>query len=226
MLAFFISLAVLALLTLVLFAVKLRIDMRIVLVVDQEQSLLDLELLPLGREKWRRQRRLELPAADLYAYLMKKLKQKRDYRVPGWFSNLSTQEKIVFTKKMLSVTQRFLRYVHIKELRWYSICGGEDAMETALRTGSLWAAKGIIIGVASSLCRLHHFHIKVEPDFAAQRLWSYWTGIFQVRLVHIMVIGAHICVWMIRGYLNGRTATRTTEQSSHRRVNENSYAEY
>ena len=41
----FISLAVLGtLLTLVLFAVKLRIDMRIVLVVDQEQSLLDLEL--------------------------------------------------------------------------------------------------------------------------------------------------------------------------------------
>ncbi|HQA06675.1 MAG TPA: DUF2953 domain-containing protein [Syntrophomonadaceae bacterium] len=226
MLAFFISCAIMALLVVMLFTLKIRIDIRVVLAIDQERNILDLELLPLGREKLRRQKRLQLPPGELFYQLIAKLSQKNPYQIPGWFSSLSKAQKVAFIKKMLVDVRRFVKDVHITEFHWLSICGGEDAMEAALRTGSLWAVKGIIISLASRLCHLDHFKIKVEPDFAAERLWSRFAGIFKVRLVHIMVIGAHITVWIIRGYLNGRTAKRKSVQSPHRGTNENCYAKY
>lgn len=227
MLAFFISCAILALLLAVLLTVKLRIDIRLVLVVDREQSILDLEFWPLGSERLRRQKRLQLPPGEWIVPVIARLsKNKKEHQPDGWFSSLGTGQKADFIKKMLLAAQRYGKKVYIKELHWHSICGGEDAMQAALRTGSLWAVKGIIISMASNLCHLDHFQIKVEPDFTAERLWSRFAGIFQMRLVHIMVIGAHITVWIIRGYLNGRTANRKPVQSSHRGANENCYAEY
>lgn len=226
MLTFFILCALLALLVAVLFAVKLRIDVRVVLVVDQDQSILDLELLPLGREKLRRQHRLHMPPEELVSQLIARLSPRKHFQLPGWFSSLSTSQKVVFIKKMLLIAHRFAHTICIKQLHWHSICGGEDPMQAALRTGSIWAAKETIIGLASSWCRLDHVQIKVEPDFTTDRLWSRFAGIFQVRLVHIMVVGAHIFGWMIRGYINGRTAARKPVQSSHRGINENCYAKY
>lgn len=228
MLTFLIFCAVLVPLAVLLFAVKFRIDLRVTLVLDPSQALLDLDILPLGRERWRQQHHLQIPSGQLFEQLIEKVSQKNQrYQPPGWFSSLSRSQKAAFIQKMLPVAYRFVHNVSIKELRWRSFCGGEDPMQAALRTGTLWAVKGIVLAVVSSLCRLHKIHIEVNPDFNGERLWSGFTGIFQVRLVHIMIVGAHIMVWIIRGYLNGRTAaTRESVQPPHRGVNENCYAKY
>lgn len=227
MLAFSIFCAVLALLTGLLFLVQIRINIRIVLAVDQDQRMLDVEILPVGREKWKRGRHLQAPPGQLISLLLEKLSRNRlPYRPPWWFNSMSTAQKIIAMQKILIIFKRFLSFTHIQELDWRSIYGGEDAMLTGVITGTLWAAKGTFISMVSSWCHLEHMHIGVDPDFNQERLWSRFSGIFSVRLVHIILVGAHITVWMVRGYFNGRTAARKSAQSSHRGVNENCYAEY
>jgi hypothetical protein len=228
MLAFFICGAVLVLLIGLLLVIKIRVDIRIILVVDENQRILDIEILPWGSEKWRQQYRLQMPSQAIISLILDNFfLKKKQYQLPGWFGRLSTAEKINSWLRLGPILSRAVRAVHIKTLHWRSIYGGEDAMVTALRTGSLWAAKGILISIVSSVCRLENMQIEVEPDFHQQRVWSRFSGIFQMRLVHIILVGAHIIVWMVRGYLNGRTAARRkSAQSSHRGINENCYAEY
>lgn len=227
MLAFLILGAVLALLAGLLFLVRIRIDIRIVLVVEPEQRILDMEICPLGREKWKQRHHLQVPPGQLIALLLDILSRKsQQYHPPRWFNSLSTSHKIIALQKILIILKRLLSATHIKELDWRSIYGGEDAMLTGVITGSLWAAKGILISLVSGWCHLEQMHIRVDPDFNQERLWSRFSGIFSVRLVHIILVGAHIIVWIVRGYFNGRTAARKSAQSPHRGVNENCYAEY
>lgn len=228
MLAFFICGAALALLAGLLFVIKIRIDIRIILVVDQNQRIVDIEILPWGSKKWEQQYRFQMPSQSVISLLLDNLfLKKKQYQPPSWFSRLNTAQKIGSLLRISPIISRLLLAVHIKDLYWKSIYGGEDAMATALKTGSLWAAKGVFISIVSSMCRLENMQIGVEPDFDQQRLWSRFSGIFQMRLVHIILVGAHIMVWMVRGYLNGRTAARRkSAQSPHRGINENCYAEY
>lgn len=227
MLAFLIYCAVLALLAGLLLLMPIRIDIHIVLIVDQEQRILDLEILPLGREKWKQRHHLQVPPGQLITLVLEKLSQKqRQYKPPRWFNSLSTAQKIMVMQRIMIILKQLLSATHIKELDWRSIYGGEDAMLTGVITGTLWAAKGMFISMVSSWCHLENMYIGVDPDFNQERLRSRFSGIFSVRLAHIILVGAHIIVWMVRGYFYGRTAARKAAQPPHRGVNENCYAEY
>ena len=84
MLAFLIYCAVLALLAGLLLLMPIRIDIHIVLIVDQEQRILDIEILPLGREKWKQRHHLQVPPGQLITLVLEKLSQKqRQYKPQG-----------------------------------------------------------------------------------------------------------------------------------------------
>lgn len=226
MLALSIILAVLVLLTGLTFILQIRIDICVIVSLEPDRRALNIEVLPMGRERWKQQYQVETPPGQLLPILLRKLSEKRQqFHTPGWMQQLSISQSITLFSRLFPVIRHAMRYISIKNINWRSTYGGEDAMQTAVRTGEIWAGKGIIISLLSSWCRLEGMQLGVEPDFKHERLWSRFSGIFQVKLVHIIIIGAYILVWIVRGYWIGRTA-RKSIKSSHRGINENCYAEY
>jgi hypothetical protein len=228
MLAFLVFGTVLVLLAGLLYFIKIRVHIRIIMVINQNQGLLDSKIAFWGNKKWQKQYHFPISFWTIMSFWWEGLLINRKQRqLPVWLSRLSTAQKIDFPLELRPIISRLLAAVHIKNLYWKTVYGGEDAMETALRTGSIWAVKGVFISILSSVSCLENMQISVTPDFHQQRLWSLFSGIFQMRLVHIILVGAHIIIWMVRGYWRGSTATRRKSvQSSHRGINENCYAEY
>ncbi len=118
-------------------------------------------------------------------------------------------------------------YLILQRLDWKSCCSTGDAMYTGLLTGAIWSIKGIAVGLLNNWIKMKQLNLKVEPDFnfINPRLKSEITGIFKIRLVHIIAIAYLMLVWIVRGYYNGNSI-RKWNRSSYRESYENCHAEY
>jgi len=146
------------------------------------------------------------------------MKQKKQYNLKFSLSNLLTvinQEnnkdntnpgeslKGLFSKLELipeyfSLLNRVLRYMVVKRVDWRTSLGLDDAMNTALSSGGLWALKGIIISVLSSKSSIEDLILDVQPDYANIGLGSRFECIFKLRLVHIIIIGIYLLSFLIK----------------------------
>ena len=95
------------------------------------------------------------------------------------------------------------RYLVVEQLDWRSYLGLDDAMYTAIGSGSLWAVKGALIGFLSSKSKLQDVHIQVEPEFNQEKLVSNLYCILKMRIAHIILISVYFLVLIVRGYFNG-----------------------
>lgn len=121
-------------------------------------------------------------------------------------------------------TKRVLRHLVIETLEWRTNVGMEDAMLTALVSGSLWAVKGTVISRLSSYSPIEKINLLVEPDFSNRWLRSQINCIARMRMVHIILVGPYILAKAIRGYVNGITTGKW--KSSHRRSYEDGHAKH
>ncbi|GAE30089.1 DUF2953 domain-containing protein [Halalkalibacter hemicellulosilyticus] len=65
-----------------------------------------------------------------------------------------------------TIVRRFLKKVRVKQLKWHSALGIEDAAHTAQLAGAVWSLKSVIVGVISHYTRLEDTpQMTVEPRY-------------------------------------------------------------
>lgn len=222
----FVLLGVLLLLAGASWIIRIQINVDITLALDNERRILNVQIIPFSKPSWKKQYRMETDHGELLKVLLKSLARKKQHiKTPHWIHFLSTSQKLILARRLISIAYRAVRWTVIKNMEWRTSLGADDAMMTGLGVGALWALKGMVVSIISSVIRLEKLRLDVEPDFAHERFWTRFSGIFQLRAAHIIFIGTCLIIWMFRGYWNGITARKRTKPS-HRRVNENCYAEY
>ncbi len=117
------------------------------------------------------------------------------------------KNRLLYLNLYLRLYQKTLKFLKISDLEWDSTIGGYDAMQTALASGILWAAKGMGIAILSRLCRLESLFVNVRPDFASPVFNSRFSCILKMRMAHYIIIVIYFIVLKVRWCLYGR-ATR------------------
>ncbi|WP_158453710.1 DUF2953 domain-containing protein [Paenibacillus beijingensis] len=115
-------------------------------------------------------------------------------------------EMIENSKKMLLRTEdltgwirQMLRRVNLKEWKWNTSVGVDDAMWTAMITGMIWSLKTTSIGVISQLVRLTSTPLlTVEPDYRRAHFSTEWSCIAQIRFGYAILAGLQLLLRMKR----------------------------
>ncbi|NLO20829.1 MAG: DUF2953 domain-containing protein [Syntrophomonadaceae bacterium] len=126
-----------------------------------------------------------------------------------------SSSKLEFAQSLHALKRfyKYLKYISIYELKWYTVIGTGDAMYTALGCGSMWSLKGMLIARITKVGMSQNIAINIQPDFEKQRIYSELNCIFKLRMVHIMLIGFNIIWLKIRRYINGYTAAGKPQPS-------------
>lgn len=132
-------------------------------------------------------------------------------------------DKFINTKDNLISIYDFLKKTKVDEFTWESTIGLQDADKTGLLSGSLWALKGIVISLLSSIARLKSYQINVTPNFQYYEIKSQFRCILRIRIVHIIRISIERWLLKFRGYYHGIRSSGKENGSSHRRFDENCY---
>ncbi len=90
------------------------------------------------------------------------------------------------------------RGIVIQELRWQTVLGTDDAMDTAIAVGVLWGAKASILGYLSGQIPVMKCGINVEPDYRQAVFNTRLRCTVNFRAVHLM-LGLIIIGSTIRG---------------------------
>ncbi|MBC7076514.1 MAG: DUF2953 domain-containing protein [Syntrophomonadaceae bacterium] len=106
-----------------------------------------------------------------------------------------------------------LRYAVIEKLDWKTVVGLNDAMDTAIGAGTLWALKGSLVSLLSSRNRLQDIVIEIEPDFAETKIWSRLDCILKIRIGYIILIKICMFVLKVRRYFDGYTTGKAVQTS-------------
>ncbi|XJZ26488.1 DUF2953 domain-containing protein [Bacillota bacterium Lsc_1132] len=88
------------------------------------------------------------------------------------------------------VLRKFLRKVTIKQFRWSTAIGVEDAALTGMMAGGLWTIKGSVLGLLSHYFRMKEQpEIMVVPNFQQMIMHTELECMFQFRIGHAIVAG-------------------------------------
>lgn len=101
-----------------------------------------------------------------------------------------------------------LSHVVLEKLDWRTSLGLDDAMNTALVCGGVWAFKGNFMGLVSHFSSLEQVELGVEPVYNQTGFSSQLDSIFKIRIVYIMLIIIVATFISVRGYINGRAARK------------------
>ncbi|MDO4541092.1 MAG: DUF2953 domain-containing protein, partial [Syntrophomonadaceae bacterium] len=118
---------------------------------------------------------------------------------------------------------RVLSHCRLYSLRWESRLGLEDAMYTAIGAGALWAIKGSFLSAMSRRGKLREARLLVLPEYERIVLNSSFSGIFNIRVAHIIITGLKSLRLLIRWWLNGYTKRK---RASYREFDANCHAKY
>jgi hypothetical protein len=99
------------------------------------------------------------------------------------------------------ISRMYLKYLLIENLDWRSSIGMNDAMKTAIASGSLWAFKGIIVSQLSNKSRIEKIFLNVSPDFVSSFFLSRLNCILKMRIAHIILIGFYYYGYLFKRYL-------------------------
>jgi hypothetical protein len=106
-----------------------------------------------------------------------------------------------FYKTARYVKRAFYKFIRktiiIKYLAWQSALGLENAMDTSLGTGFLWAAQSNAVSILSAFFTLSEIKMDIKPVYGEAVLYSRIKCILKVRLVHIILINI---IWK-KGFL-------------------------
>ncbi len=196
MLVLYICLGILVfLLALMFLYVKVQIAAR--LAHDGDSRLIIIEIVS-GFNKQKKEFRyddLDLNISSLLTIL----RQENNRGGTDWKKSFQVLPNTLFQlQDYFKILNLVLRYIVVEKLDWRTALGLNDAMNTAVSTGSLWAFKGIFVSILSSRSHLKDLIINVEPDFSTSRFWSRLDCILKMRIVHIIIIGIYALGFIIK----------------------------
>lgn len=85
--------------------------------------------------------------------------------------------------------KKLAAFIHIKQMKWHTHIGRDDAMDTALLTGSLWALKGSLLGIITGFFPVHKVDLQVYPVFSQNVFSSQFHCTLQARIASLLLIG-------------------------------------
>ncbi|MBO8159952.1 DUF2953 domain-containing protein [Thermosyntropha sp.] len=97
-----------------------------------------------------------------------------------------------------------LKNIVVEQLKWNTILGMKDAFQTAIITGILWAVKGNILSILSSLSKIKSIFIDIRPDFTGENKNSEFFCILNISIAHIIIIAAYVLWLRIRRLRHGK----------------------
>lgn len=118
-----------------------------------------------------------------------------------------------------------LQDASVENVNWVTHIGLQDAMQTGIGTGILWAIKGVAVSMVSIRSRLEKLTLKITPDYNSQIFSSNLNCIIRLRIVHIIFIKVYLNYLIVRRYINEHRSGKATGPP-HRRAYENGYAEH
>lgn len=116
---------------------------------------------------------------------------------------------------IMLIVRKFLRHIFIEDFQWKTRLGLDDAGNTAILSGGLWAFKGALVSILSSLCRIEKINIDIQPEFNQAILDGRIRCIFKIRSVHIIFTAVYVFYFLIRGYINGYATASKRKQPSY-----------
>jgi hypothetical protein len=176
---------------------------------DKSKKLL-IQLKPLFRPfrqslHYRFDSQLKLSVEDICKKAALFISDLQQYDESGYFSRIGIFDVVLAGYKKLQ----------IEKLEWKTVIGLENAMDTAICTGGLWAIKGSFIGLISARSRLEEIKIEVQPDFSEIKLASHLDCIVKMRTVHIMIIVVRL---LLHSFIKKDRAKRKRASIKGRRV--------
>lgn len=111
----------------------------------------------------------------------------------------NVKERLARTDDLTGWTRQMLRKIKLKEWKWSTTVGVNDAMWTAMVTGMLWSLKTTSIGVISQLVRLTSApQLTVEPDYGKAQFSTRWSCIAQISFGYAILAGLQLLFRMKR----------------------------
>lgn len=98
---------------------------------------------------------------------------------------------------------RLRGHATITQLSWKSQVGHEDAMQTALLTGFLWALKGFLLRIINNIAPFETLQISISPHFNQMVLDTDLHCIIQSRMAHIIIAMLRVNAIRIRWWFKG-----------------------
>lgn len=130
-----------------------------------------------------------------------------------WIRKVAKQPRILSVGDYYRLFQQGVKHMIIERMSWNTVLGLDDAMQTALGTGSVWALKGSLAAWISSHSRLQDLNLEVKPDFSHITCNTNLSCILKMRIAHIIFIIIQAASLYVRGYIRGTTAGKS--RSSH-----------
>ena len=161
---------------------------------------------------WKRQRELsdEDPRLGLWDTILLFWLERREKAKQS--ATKSRQEKPDRKRSIYAFILQMQGKITVQELSWASTIGGQDAMKTAIMTGSLWACKGALLTFISRLAPFKHLHVQISPDFNQPTLRSQLQCIISSRPVYIIYVALLMLLKRIRWWFKGWIHNRRTTQ--------------
>ncbi len=93
-----------------------------------------------------------------------------------------------------------LRHVHMQALTWETRVGLEDAAQSGLLVGAIWALKGVLLTAAQELMQIdeRRASITVSPYFNHAYFSTYFHCIFTIRLAHVINVQWKLLCYKLR----------------------------
>ncbi|MDQ0215009.1 hypothetical protein J2S13_001408 [Oikeobacillus pervagus] len=91
------------------------------------------------------------------------------------------------------IIKKFLKKISIEKIEWHSSIGVRDAALTGILVGSLWAAKGGLIGIISNYMTLKQMpKISITPSFQIPLSQTELTCMVHFRIGNAIAVGLKI----------------------------------
>lgn len=132
-----------------------------------------------------------------------------------WAGNILERHQAAKRPRVLSISdynrllQQGFKHLVVQKMNWNTVMGLEDAMQTALGVGSLWALKGSLAAWISSHSHVHELNLEILTDFSRPACQTHLSCILKMRMVHIISIIIQAAGLYVRGYMRGSTAGKT-----------------
>ncbi len=121
--------------------------------------------------------------------------------------------KIVGSLLQNSQIFTLLSFTVIEKMEWFSVIGGQDPCDAAIKSGITWGIKGSLLGWLSVHCKIDYLKAYVQPNFANPEYTSNFRCILKMRLVHIIIIELFVIVLKVRWWIDGFRAANPAQSS-------------
>lgn len=113
--------------------------------------------------------------------------KKLESELDSFLDKLENAKKVYGTIE--SMRLYFAKRLRLKNLSIDIEIGTGDAAYTGLLTGMGWAAAGTVISFVTNIFKTENVRVNIKPDFAKKKLKVELLGIFNIKLVYIIVVG-------------------------------------